>query len=243
MMGRVLLGMLTPSSNTVLEPNCVAMLREVPDVSVHFGRFRVTEIALNAQALAQFDDEPMIEAAALLADARVNALCWNGTSAGWLGFDSDRALCAAIERRTTIAATSSVLSLAEVFRRTKVERFGLVTPYTDQVQARILDNFGAEGFRCVAERHLGITDNFAFSEVSSDALIAMVRAVAAAGPQAIAIFCTNLRGAPLVEDLEREIGIPIYDTIATGLWGALRLADSDPRRIRRWGRLFRDVVP
>ena len=110
-MERVLLGMLTPSSNTVLEPNCAAMLREMPDVSAHFGRFRVTEIALNAQALAQFDDEPMIEAAALLADARVNALCWNGTSAGWLGFDSDRALCAAIERRIGIAATSSVVSL------------------------------------------------------------------------------------------------------------------------------------
>src|SRR5205085_6393110 len=120
----VRLGMLTPSSNTVLEPSCAAMLREVPEVSVHFGRFRVTAIALNAQAVAQFDIEAMLEAAALLADARVNTLCWNGTSAGWLGFDSDRALCAAIERRTGIAATSSVLSLADAFRRTGVERFG-----------------------------------------------------------------------------------------------------------------------
>ena len=71
----------------------------------------------------------------------------------------------------------------------------------------------------------------------------MVRAVAAAGPQAITIFCTNLRGAPLVEALEKEIGIPVYDTTATGLWGALRLAGSDSRRIGSWGRLFRDVVP
>jgi maleate isomerase len=242
-MNRVLLGMLTPSSNTVLEPSCADILREVPDVSAHFGRFRVTEIALNTRALAQFDDAPMLEAAALLADARVNSLCWNGTSAGWLGFDSDRALCAAMERRTGIAATSSVLSLVEIFRCTRVERFGLVTPYIDEVQARILDTFGAEGFRCVAENHLGISDNFAFSDVSSDALIAMVRAVAAARPQAITIFCTNLRGTPLVEELEKEIGIPIYDTTATGLWGALRLAGSDPRRIRGWGRLFRDVVP
>jgi hypothetical protein len=56
MAGRVLLGMLTPSSNTVLEPVTAAMLAGLPEVSAHFGRFRVTEIALSRQALGQFDD-------------------------------------------------------------------------------------------------------------------------------------------------------------------------------------------
>jgi maleate isomerase len=240
---RVRLGMLTPSSNTVLEPVTAAMVAEMPEVSMHFGRFRVTEISLGARALAQFDDEKMLQAAALLGDARVKTICWNGTSAGWLGFDADRALCAAIERHTGIAACSSVLSLAEIFRRTGVERFGLVTPYVDEVQARIIATFRAEGFECIAERHLGISDNFSFSEIPAARLTTMVREVAAAKPRAITIFCTNLRGAPLVEGLERDIGVPIYDTIATGLWGALRLSGADPRRIRSWGRLFRDIAP
>jgi maleate isomerase len=235
--------MLTPSSNSVLEPISSAMVAEVPGVSVHFGRFRVTEISLNERALAQFDGEPMLQAAALLADARVKRICWNGTSAGWLGFDADRALCTAIERRTGIAACSSVLSLAEAFRCTGVTRYGLVTPYIDDIQAKILATFRNEGFDCVAERHLGVADNYSFSEVSAASLIAMVHEVAEAKPQAITIFCTNLRGAPLVENLEREIGIPIYDTIATGVWGAMRLAGVDPRMIRNWGRLFREVPP
>ena len=70
----------------------------------------------------------------------------------------------------------------------------------------------------------------------------MVREVAKAKPQAITIFCTNLRGAPLVEALEAEIGIPIYDTIATVVWKSLKLAGVDPRRITGWGRLFREVA-
>ena len=45
--GRKILGMLTPSSNTVLEPMTVEMLRGLDDVSAHFGRFRVTEISLS----------------------------------------------------------------------------------------------------------------------------------------------------------------------------------------------------
>jgi len=49
---RTLLGMLTPSSNTVLEPVTTALLAEVPEASAHFGRFAVTEIALSQQVLS-----------------------------------------------------------------------------------------------------------------------------------------------------------------------------------------------
>ena len=52
---RILLGMLTPSSNTTLEPVTTQMVAGLPEVSAHFGRFRVTEIALSDQALGQFD--------------------------------------------------------------------------------------------------------------------------------------------------------------------------------------------
>ena len=51
----VRLGMLTPSSNTVLEPMTQAMLVNLPGVSAHFSRFRVTEISLALPALDQFD--------------------------------------------------------------------------------------------------------------------------------------------------------------------------------------------
>jgi maleate isomerase len=170
MADRVPLGMLTPSSNTILEPVSSAMVAGVPNVSVHFARFPVTEISLDERALGQFDQEPMLEAAALLADARVKAICWNGTSAGWLGLDRDRLLCAAIKARTSIPATSSILSLAEILRVTRADRLGLVTPYIGAIQERIVANFRIEGFDCVAERHLGRKDNFSFSEIAPDTL-------------------------------------------------------------------------
>src|SRR6516164_9274420 len=66
---RVRLGMLTPSSNTILEPVCGEMLRCLPEVSVHFGRFRVTEISHPSEATAQFAREPMLQAASVLAAA------------------------------------------------------------------------------------------------------------------------------------------------------------------------------
>jgi maleate isomerase len=238
---RTLIGMLTPSSNTVLEPTIAAMLAELPDVTAHFSRFAVREISLREEALGQFENDPILSAARLLADARVGAIVWNGTSSGWMGFAADEALCDAIAATTGIEAGTSVLALNEIFAHTGVRRFGLVTPYLDEIQERIVANYQEAGFACVAERHLADRGNFSFSEYGEERIAAMVREVAKAGPDAITVFCTNFRGAGIVEALEAETGIPIYDTVATGLWKGMRIAKADPRRIRGWGRLFREV--
>lgn len=235
---RVLLGMLTPSSNTTLEPVTTAMVSGVPEASAHFGRFRVTEIALSQQALGQFDDGEILRAAELLAHARVDVIGWSGTSAGWRGFDADARLCERITAATGIPACTSVLALNEVFALSGVRRFGLVTPYLDEVQTAIIRNYAGAGYECVAQRHLCQSDNFSFSEVSAEQIRAMVREVARARPDAITVFCTNLRGAPLVQELEAETGIPIHDSIATVVWKSLRLAGVDTRRIQGWGQLF-----
>ncbi|MEA2959209.1 MAG: maleate isomerase, partial [Alphaproteobacteria bacterium] len=163
---RVLLGMLTPSSNTILEPISQAMVADLPEVSVHFSRFKVTEIALSASALAQFDDSEILRAAELLAHAKVDVIGWNGTSSGWLGFEADVRLCERITSATGIAATTSMLALNEVLASTQVKQLGFVTPYLDDVQNRILANYGALGIACRGERHLGLQDNFSFSEVT-----------------------------------------------------------------------------
>ncbi|MCB1714472.1 MAG: aspartate/glutamate racemase family protein [Candidatus Competibacteraceae bacterium] len=238
---RILLGMLTPSSNTVLEPVTSAMLAGLPDASAHFGRFRVTEISLRDEALNQFNNAPLLRAAELLADARVNVIAWNGTSAGWLGFDADEALCRAITTATGIAACTSVLALNEALRLYGARRIGLVTPYLHNVQDKIIQNYSQSGFEIVAEKHLNDPGNFSFSEVSATALRQMIYEVAASKPDAITTFCTNLRAAPLVEELEQEIGIPILDTISVVVWQSLRLAGADPTRVQGWGRLFREL--
>jgi maleate isomerase len=237
----VFLGMLTPSSNTSLEPITTAMIGGLSEVSAHFSRFKVTEIALSNKALAQFNDDELLRAAELLADARVDAIGWNGTSSGWLGFDADVRLCERITAETGIPATTSMLALNEILAQRKVTRLGYVTPYLDDVQARILENYAKLGVACQAERHLGLQDNFSFAEVAAAQLEAMTREVAKQKPDAIAIICTNLKAAPSVAKLERETGIPIYDTIATVVWKCLKLAGVDSSRVTGWGSLFEQL--
>ncbi|WP_394064356.1 aspartate/glutamate racemase family protein [Alcaligenes sp. WGS1538] len=241
-MKRTLLGMITPSSNTVLEPYTSALLMDLfPLVTAHFQRFVVREISLEDGALAQFSLPALLEAAELLSDARMDAIAWSGTAASWLGFEVDERLCAAITERTGIPATTSVLALNEVLARGNVGRLGLVTPYLDDVQRAIVRNYDAAGHQVVAEEHLGDKGNFSFSEYGEPTLRDMIYRVADSRPEAIAILCTNLRGARLVEDIEKEIGIPVYDSVSVTVWKSLLLAGQDPARIRGWGQLFRQA--
>ena len=154
---RIFLGMLTPSSNTALEPLTSAMLAGLPEVSAHCGRFKVTEISLDA------------------------------------------------------------------------------------VQDKIVASFVRHGLTLVAERHLNICVNFDFSEVSETLLETMIREVAQTRPQCITTYCTNLRAMRMVDRLERDTGIPIYDSIATTVWKSLRIAGVDARRVEDWGSLFREA--
>lgn len=237
-MTRVRLGMITPSSNTVLEPVTAAMLQSLPETSAHFARFRVTRIALGADALAQFDLAPILEAARMLADARMDVIAWSGTSASWLGFDSDRLLCAAITAETGIPATTSVLALNEALAAFGARNLGLVTPYTGDVQQRIMANYAAAGLPVVAERHLDDPGNYSFANYEAPELADLIRDVASARPDAITTLCTNLRSTAIVPELEAETGILILDSIAVVVWKSLLLAGVAAARVEGWGRLF-----
>lgn len=236
---RHLIGMLTPSSNTVLEPYTSLMLEPLfPRVSAHFGRFRVTRIALDDDASDQFRQEPILAAAELLADARTDVIAWNGTSASWLGFDTDERLCAGISARTGVRATSSILSLNRLIAERGVKRLALVTPYTSDVGERIVANYASIGVEVVAGAHCGMSDNFSFAEITEERIGDMCADVAVAAPDAIAIVCTNMRGALVGAEVERRLNIPVYDSVSTTLWGCLRALDVPTTPLARFGSMF-----
>lgn len=238
---RVLLGILTPSSNTALEPLTSAMVSEVPGVSAHFARFTVTDISLDQNSLQQFDTAKILDAARQLADARVDVIGWSGTAASWMGFDADETLCREITKATDVPTTTSVLALNEILTLAGVRRLGLISPYIQSVQQKIIANYRSAGIEVPAERHADLHVNFEFSEVSESRIMQMAREVAAAGVDALTVMCTNVKAAQLADRIETELGVPLYDSVSTVVWKALRMAGVDTHQIRNWGRLFREI--
>ncbi len=218
------LGMLTPSSNTCLEPVSMAMLRTLePNVSVHFSRFPVSRIGLGRDELAQFDFEPMLDAARLLAQAEVAVIAWGGTSGSWLGIENDQELCRRVEETTMVPATTSTLALLEALQVCGVRRYGLAVPYTKDVADKIVATYARQGFECVGCQHLDLSRNFDFDQVAAEEIAQLVSDVAP-GAHAVAVVCTNLRAAPLVKDLEAALGVPVIDSVVATAWKCLDIA-------------------
>ncbi|TVY22923.1 Maleate isomerase [Lachnellula hyalina] len=241
------LGILVPSSNTALEPLTTSLLASInaslpntPNFTAHFSRFPVTTISLSPTGLAQFDLAPILFAASLLAHANVDIIGWSGTAAGWLGFEKDAELCARIEEETGIKATTSVLALNKVLGLWGVERLGLVTPYLDDVQAKIVENYGKIGVQIVGEKHLRVEKNSAIADIGEEVLDGMVQDVIGVdGVQAVTTFCTNLIAAQRVKFWEEKHDIPVFDTVTTVVWDMLRELGVDMSGVEGWGMIFK----
>lgn len=232
-------GMLTPSSNTVLEPYTSAMFAPFGDeASAHFARFRVVEISMSDASQGQFTDAPILEAAMSLAEANVDLIAWNGTSASWLGLEKDRALCAKIEAATGIKATSTSLAYDRLFKGIGMETLGLVTPYLSEVQELIVAQYASQGITVTADARLEEKVNHAFATYSVDQIAQMIRDVALSKPAAISILCTNFRGAPQAAALEAETGIPVLDSVSVTAAHCLREVGLDPAKVTSWGSVF-----
>jgi maleate isomerase len=236
------IGHITPSSNTVLEPVTAALNHSISDrVTHHFSRIRVTQIALDASS-SQFDLEPMLAAADLLADSQPDILVWNGTSSSWLGLKQDEILTQEIHARTGVMATTSTLAFFDAFQMYGFERIGVAVPYDGAVTAQLEKEYARHGVEVVSRAFLGQNVNHEFGRNTPDTLRALLRAADSPQAQCLAVVCTNLAVAPLLEEMEAELNKPILDSIALTFWQACRLAKVD-LPLAGWGRLLAQGLP
>ncbi len=234
---RHFIGTITPSGNTVVERITLGIVRDLPEVSVHFSRTPV--FGSSDPSPDRYATEGFLSAAKLLAQAAPNVLVWNGSKGAGIGFEHDRALVKAIHDETGIRATTSILGLVDLLAARGIRRLGIVTPYSSASQQKTLDCLAKEGFECVAEAHAGLSDNLSYASVPGEQIAAMAREVAKGRPQAVVCLCTNFPAAVMAAPLEAELGLPVYDSTALGVWHALRLCGVDTRAaVPLWGSLF-----
>jgi maleate isomerase len=157
-----------------------------------------------------------------------------------LGFQNDERLSRLVEDRLGIPFTTSTLGLNKVLKFAKVQKLGLVTPYTEDVNDAIINNYTTFGYPITKEReqHLGIVDNIKIAAIDEATLHEMIKAVVEEGADAVTTFCTNWNAAHLVDKWEKEFAVPIFDSVATVVWDMCNIAGIDMGTASHWGRMF-----
>ena len=235
-------GFITPSSNTALEPLTMAMTQQISSrISTHFSRVPVRNLTLHSQDIDQFQTQKMLDAASLLADGGLDAILWNGTSGSWTGkgFEADLELCEEIQRNTGVLASTASLAQVDVLKQYGVKNFGLAVPYVEEPTLKIIESYGQRGFTAVKSARLDETVNKVIGNTPFERIRHLLREADSPDAECVVVACTNLPAAVMLDEMEAELGKPVFDSIAVTLWKALKMTGIDVP-LHGWGKLLRD---
>ena len=200
-------GLLVPSSNTIMEQDLIRGLQDV--ANVHAARMYLVEATEEAEAAML--DVYLPQAVTDLASLKPQVTVFGCTSAGALrGQDGDRNLCAEIEKQTGGESVSTIASVSSAISATGSSRIAVLTPYVDALNAKIRSSLEESDLEVLEVEGFGIDNNF---ELATPTPIEIVeRAVALiqrTAPELLFISCTNFRALAAKTAIEETAQIPV----------------------------------
>lgn len=201
-------GLLVPSSNTVME---VDLARRLPaQVTLHTARMFLE--TTTAEAESRMLDEFTLPAAAAVGTARPDVVVFGCTSAGALrGNAYDAELCERIAQATGAQAISVIRSVRQALERRGAARIGVLTPYVDELNEKIRASLVERGdVEVVDIVGLGIDENFAIAGVTPSEIVTFAASTFAGRPiDTLFVSCTNFRAVEALPELEATLGVPV----------------------------------
>jgi maleate isomerase len=232
---RARLGVVVPSVNTVVEPWFSAS--RPAGVSIHAARMLLDD-ALSPEAIVRMDREEGQRAVRQLASCRPQAVAYCCTASSIVqGLDYDRHLQSEIAHQTGVACTTATQAILEALRVLGVRTIAAASPYAENIDHAEHDFFESAGVHVASSACLGIRDAFELARPSSAQIIALARRAYSSGVQAILITCLNLWSHVVIEQLERELGVPVITSTQATFWRLLRIGGVEDR-IAGYGRLL-----
>jgi len=202
------IGLLIPSSNTVMEVDFVRNLAH--DTTVHTGRMYMVETTVAGEE--RMLDEFAMPAAEAVGTALPHVVVFGCTSAGALrGKQYDAELCKRIGSVTNATPVSVIASVNQALRDTRASRVAVITPYVDELNQRIKASVEAEGIEVTSMHGMGITKNFDIAQVTPDEIVDFVRQRIGARVNAEALFisCTNFNAMSALSALRMIYEVPM----------------------------------
>jgi maleate isomerase len=221
-------GLLVPSSNTVMEPDLWRALP--PGATLHTARMYLEDTTPEGEN--RMLDEHVLPAARDLATARPDLIVFGCTSAGALrGNDYDAELCRRISDLSGVPTVSVIASVRRAIAASGARRVGVVTPYVDALNQRIKESVEADGVEVVGIAGLGISDNFEIAAVPVEGILDFAeRALGGLAIDLAFVSCTNFPAVEALPELERRLGLPVVTSNQAAIAAVLASLDAAPAR-------------
>jgi maleate isomerase len=222
---RAKLGVLVPSTNTIVEPDFYAMAP--PGVTFHTGRISITNPRMDDDAGFEALME-QIRAAIGRAVRDVMSCEPDGLIMGmssetfWGGRQGNEEFQRRIEAIAGMPIVTGANACERALQVLGARRLGVVTPYQPIGDAQVRRFLGESGFEVVALKGLRCATAVSIAHESEATLRQAILEVNQPGVEAIVQAGTNLSMLRLADEAERWLGKPVIAINAAILWYALR---------------------
>lgn len=232
---RAKLGVLVPSTNTVVEAEYVRMAPR--GVTVHAGRMYVARPQLHSDEATNdlLDDvrnglpNAVRDVMTLEPDALLLGMSAPAFYGGLEGCAAHEDGIRELAGGTSIPIISGPRSILRALERIGVNRIAILSPYQPVNDREVIGFFEGQGFALTGYHGLRSATATSIARTPPEQVRSILRDLAATGPEAIVQVGTNLAMVELADEAERWLGVPVLAINATTMWSALRDLGIDDR--------------
>lgn len=205
------IGLIVPSSNTVMEPDFHRHF--LGEAIISTTRIFLEEVTRAAEIRMLEEDLP--RAMALIKTTAPDTVVFGCTSAGSLdGLEHDARIARMIEQTGAKAVTILQAVLTQL-GNLRPNRIAVFTPYQEDLTSSVAGCIADGGYSVVKTAGMGLFKNLDIGRVTPAEIVGFVEgnmAGAAAAADCVFLSCTNWRGIEAIETLRSKLDIPILSS-------------------------------
>lgn len=204
------IGLIVPSSNTVMEPDFHRCFLD--DAVVSTTRMFLEQVTREAELRMLADDLP--RAAELIRTTAPDAVVFGCTSAGSLdGLAHDARIGQAIEQATGAKTVTVLSSVMAELRRLRPKKIAVFTPYVEDLTNSVARCVSDGGYSVVKAVGMGLRENMQIGKVTPNEIVSFVEShLAITDADCLFLSCTNWRALEVIEPLRSKLGMPVVSS-------------------------------
>lgn len=201
------IGLIVPSSNTVMEPD---FHRHFPAPSIVSTTRIFLETVTREAELRMLEDE-LPKAIQLIKTTAPDVVVFGCTSAGALGtLAHDVQIAETIQKATGARAVTVLGAVLTALQRIAPRKVAVFTPYIEDLTRSIASSLAEAGYPPTKAAGMGIQSNLEIGKVPPSEIIRFVEShLDSVAPDCLFLSCTNWRAIEAIDALQTKLGIPV----------------------------------
>ncbi len=219
--GKHRIGLLTLSNDLATERDFINM-RSSDDLAIFVARVPNAKVC-SVESLRKLEPELTRATQQLIPESRLDSIAYSCTSGTVvLGYEAVVRRIHAV--RPGIPVVTPITAALDAFDLLDVHKIAVLTPYTDEVNAKIHDYLCQAGIDVCGFTSFQVADNEIMARISPEAIREAAHEADRADAQALFISCTAIRAVDVIQRIEASLGKPVVTANQALFWQAIRFA-------------------